>query len=47
MFLARIEGVPLSKAYSEYVVERGRLITQSKNFIWEAIERPGFLWLIE
>ena len=31
MFLARIEGDPMSKAYKSYVVEGGRLITQSKN----------------
>ena len=38
MFLARLEGAPLSKAYNEYVVEGGRLITQPKNFIWKTIE---------
>ena len=37
MFLARLEGASLSKAYNEYVVEGGRLITQSKNFIWKTI----------
>jgi hypothetical protein len=37
MFFARIEGVPLSKAYKLYVVEGGRLITQSKYFIWKPI----------
>lgn len=36
-FLARLEGVPLSKAYKLYVVERGRLITLPKNFIWKTI----------
>ena len=35
MFLARLEEVPLSKAYTPYVVEGGRPITQSKNFIWK------------
>jgi len=37
MFLARLEGVPLSKAYKSYVVEGGRPITQSKNFICKTI----------
>ncbi len=39
MSLARIkvEGAPLNKAYPSYVVERGRLITHSKNFIWKPI----------
>ena len=37
MFLARLEGAPLSKAYNEYVVEGGRLIRQPKNFIWKTI----------
>ena len=37
MFLARLEGASLSKAYNEYVVEGGRLITQSKDFIWKTI----------
>jgi len=35
MFLARLEGASLSKAYTPYVVEGGRPITQSKNFIWK------------
>ena len=37
MFLARLEGAPLSKAYELYVVEGGRLITQPKNFILKSI----------
>ena len=37
MFLARLEGASPSEAYTEYVVEEGRLITQSKNSIWEAV----------
>jgi hypothetical protein len=37
MFLARLEGASLSKAYRWYVVEGQRLITQPKNFIWKAI----------
>jgi len=37
MFLVRLEGVLLSKAYTPYVVEGGRPIMQSKNFIWKTI----------
>ena len=39
MFLARLEGAALSKAYSLYVVEGGRLITQSKSIIWKDINK--------
>ena len=35
--LARPERAPLSKSYTPYVVEGGRPITQSKNFIWKTI----------
>ncbi len=41
MFLARLEGAPLSKAYTPYVVEGGRPITQSKNFIWKTIGKES------
>jgi len=34
---AGLEEAPLSKAYKPYVVEGGRPITQSKNFIWKII----------
>jgi len=37
MFLARLEGAPLIKAYTPYVVKGGRPITQSKSFIWKTI----------
>ncbi len=42
MFLARIEGAPLSKAHEFYVVEGGRLITQPKNFIWRTIAQDFY-----
>jgi len=37
VFLARLEGTPLSKAYTPYVVEGGRPLTPSKNLIWKTI----------
>jgi len=43
MFLARLEGAPVSKAYKSCVVEGGRLITQSKNFIWKTRDHFSIL----
>ena len=41
MLLARLEGAPLSKTYTPYVVEGGRPITQSKNFIWKTMSKEN------
>jgi hypothetical protein len=41
MFLARPQGAPPSKAHKSCDVERERMITQSKNFMWKPIVFQG------